>query len=294
MLHIKQLHKSYGETVAVHNLSFSIAKGEVLGLLGHNGAGKSTTVKMILGILTHDDGVMEWEGQLLKHAKIKMGYLPEERGLYEKSKVYDQLMYFGKLEGMKKKEINESMDYWLNRLEIPQYKYKYVHELSKGNKQKIQLIVAILHDPELIILDEPFSGLDPVNANVFADIIKELIDKKKTMIMSSHRMEQLETFCQNILIMKKGENVLSGSLDEIKKQHGVKRVEVKCVEDISSWLNDNQYTYKNQQDLYTITIENDLQTQVLFQQLKENGFHVRHFVMREPSLHEIFVEVVTS
>lgn len=294
MLTIKQLHKSYGETVAVHNLSFSIAKGEVLGLLGHNGAGKSTTVKMILGILTHDDGVMEWEGQLLKHANIKIGYLPEERGLYEKTKVYDQLMYFGKLEGMKKKDINESIDYWLNRLEIPQYKHKYVHELSKGNKQKIQLIVAILHDPELIILDEPFSGLDPVNANVFADIIKELIDKKKTMIMSSHRMEQLETFCQNILIMKKGENVLSGSLDDIKKQYGVKRVDVKCTENIGTWLNDHQYTYKTQQDLYEIAINDDEHAQVLFQQLKENEFHVRHFVMREPSLHEIFVEVVTS
>lgn len=292
MLQLKNIYKTYGELTAVSDLSLSIQKGEVLGLLGHNGAGKSTTIKMILGILDCDAGEILWDDKKIKSSSVKMGYLPEERGLYEKTKVYDQLYYFGKLENMKKEDIIDSMDYWLARLGITQYKHKTVQELSKGNKQKIQLIAAIIHDPELIILDEPFSGLDPINANVFADVIKELIEKKKTIILSSHRMEQLDMFCKNILIMKKGNTIVSGDLDEIKKGYGVHSVEIKCEKEIESFLEKQEYTYEKTHDYYLVSVENETHAFELFEKLKKENHHVRHFVMREPNLHEIFVEVM--
>lgn len=292
MLTIQKLTKQYDTLTAVDDLHFTIQKGEVLGLLGHNGAGKSTTIKMILGILDPTEGTILWDGVPIRQTKVRMGYLPEERGLYEKTKVYDQLLYFGRLENMKKKEINEKMDYWLDRLSIPDYKYKTVKELSKGNKQKIQLIAALLHDPELVILDEPFSGLDPINANVFAEVIQELIDQKKTIILSSHRMEQLDHFCQNIMILKHGKMVLAGSIDAIKKEQGVRLVEVQCEAEIDDLLQENRYTFEQKGSTYHVTLENDDQAFLLFQQLKQHHQIVRHFVLREPTLHEIFVEVV--
>lgn len=292
MLEINNLSKQFETLTAVDEISLTIQKGEVLGLLGHNGAGKSTTIKMILGIVEPTNGDILWDGTPIRQTNVRMGYLPEERGLYEKTKVYDQLLYFGKLEGMKKSDILERMDYWLNRLGIPEYKTKTVKELSKGNKQKIQLIAAVLHDPELVILDEPFSGLDPINANVFAEIIQELIDQQKTIIMSSHRMEQLDHFCQKIMIMKKGKSVLSGNIDDIKKEQGLRLVEVQCEESIETLLKEKEYQYTTKGKFTHITLQNDEDTYRLFQLLKEQGHVVRHFVMREPTLHEIFVEVV--
>jgi len=193
-LNIQYLSKSFGETKAVQNLSITLEKGQVLGLLGRNGAGKTTTIKMILGLQTPNQGEITWDGSSLDRSKVSIGYLPEERGLYLKSKINEQLRYFGELEGMSRKQADDAIDYWLEKLEISNYKMKKANELSKGNQQKIQLIATLMHNPELIILDEPFSGLDPVNANLLTTIIEEQITAGKTVILSSHRMEQIENF----------------------------------------------------------------------------------------------------
>lgn len=294
MLTIQSIAKTYGKVQAVQDVSFTIPTGEVMGLLGHNGAGKSTIIKMILGILEPDSGEILWNGVPMKKAGIKVGYLPEERGLYEKTKVFDQLAYFGKLENMTKKEIHEQITYWLERLNITEYKHKTVQELSKGNKQKIQLIASVLHNPDLIVLDEPFSGLDPINANVFAEVIQELVDAKKTIILSSHRMEQLDTFCQQLMILQKGKVLLEGSLDGIKKSYGVRMVQVQAETALASFLGASPYSFVQKGDLYEVEVASDTEANLLFGTLKENGYRIRQFVMREPTLHEIFVEVVSK
>ena len=294
MLEVTHLSKAFGETKAVDDISFTIQKGSVLGLLGHNGAGKSTTIKMVLDILKQDSGDILWDGVPMHRAKVKVGYLPEERGLYEKTRVDEQLIYFGKLEGMKKKDIQEKLDYWLERLEIPMYKTKMVSELSKGNRQKIQLIAALLHDPDFVILDEPFSGLDPVNANIFASIIQELMMQKKTIIMSSHRMEQMDTFCEEILILKKGKAILKGNLNVIKAEEGVAYVEVKTDKPSDKWIEEKGFTCEVVNELVRVHINNREEALMIHQELSKAGFNVRHFVMREKTLHEIFVERVSA
>lgn len=223
-LNIYQLSKSFGETKAVQNLNISLEKGHVLGLLGRNGAGKTTTIKMLLGLLTPDQGEITWEDGRLDRSKVSIGYLPEERGLYLKSKINEQLRYFGELEGMSRKQADDAIDYWLDKLDIAKYKTKKASELSKGNQQKIQLIATLMHNPELIILDEPFSGLDPVNANLLSAIIEEQITAGKTVILSSHRMEQIESFCEQICLMKEGEAIVKGRLDDIKQNYGYRNL----------------------------------------------------------------------
>ena len=292
MLEVKGVSKTYGEYQAVQPLTFTLKQGEVLGLLGRNGAGKSTTIKMILDLIPHDEGEILWNGQPLNRKKVRFGYLPEERGLYDKTKVYDQLMYYGRLVGMKKREVKERIDYWLNRFEVLEYKHKLVTQLSKGNKQKIQLIATLLHDPDLIILDEPFSGLDPVNANLFSSVIEELIQQKKTLILSSHRMEQVETFCQHIIMLKKGEAMLQGELDQIKLSYGVQEVFVRATKEIGEWLQVRNYTFTQKEEGYHVAIQRDEEAVHLFNRLKEDGVMVREFIMKEPSLHDIFVERV--
>ncbi|PGK51304.1 ABC transporter ATP-binding protein [Priestia megaterium] len=292
MLELRNLSKSYGDYKAVNSINITLPKGEVLGLLGRNGAGKSTTIKMILGLAPMDEGEVLWDGKPFKRKELKIGYLPEERGLYDKTKVYDQLLFFGLLEKMKKSDVQKQIDFWLERFEIPQYKHKLLSELSKGNKQKIQLITTLLHDPDLVILDEPFSGLDPVNANVFSEIISELIQQEKTVILSSHRMEQLESFCKHIIMLKQGNTMLQGTLDEIKLSYGVQSVFVHCTEGISDWLQTRNYTFEQKDNGYYVSLQQDTEAIHLFHLLKESGFTVREFIMKEPSLHDIFVERV--
>ncbi|QST03119.1 ATP-binding cassette domain-containing protein (plasmid) [Pontibacillus sp. ALD_SL1] len=294
MLKVEELRKMFGGGVGVQNVSFTVGKGKVLGLLGHNGAGKSTTIKMILGIIESDEGCITWDGEPFKRSKVSVGYLPEERGLYEKTKVGSQLFYFGKLENMTKDEAEASINYWLNKLDIPSYKTKYVHELSKGNKQKIQFIAALLHNPELIILDEPFSGLDPINAEVFSNIISELIEKGKTVILSSHRMEQMERFCQDIVLLKNGEVVLKGELDSIQKKEGAGFVEVKAECSLSQWFESRKIKYTETNEVYKIPILNTLEAYEIHKEMVEAGIGVRRFILREKSLHEIFVEKVSA
>lgn len=292
MLKVQDIQKRYGTHQAVKPLSFTLEKGQVLGLLGRNGAGKSTTIKMLLGLIPTDGGSVMWEGKPFQRKNLSIGYLPEERGLYDKTSVYDQLLFFGQLEGMSKKQAESSIDQWLERFEIPSYKRKLVSELSKGNKQKIQLIATLLHDPELIVLDEPFSGLDPVNANAFSDVISELIAAKKTLILSSHRMEQIETFCHDIIMLKEGEVKLQGNWDDIKASYGARHVWVRTTDDITSWLQARDYSFTSKEEGQLVDIHGDEQAVQLFHLLKESGFAVREFSMKEPSLHDLFVERV--
>jgi len=292
MLELCNLSKAYGDYTAVNSINVTLPKGEVLGLLGRNGAGKSTTIKMILGLVPSDEGQVLWNGNPLKRKDLKIGYLPEERGLYDKTKVYDQLLFFGRLENMKKKDIQRQIDYWLERFEISHYKHKILSELSKGNKQKIQLITTLLHNPELVILDEPFSGLDPVNANLFSEIIHELITDGKTIILSSHRMEQLEVFCKHIVMLKQGNTMLQGALNDIKLSYGIQSVFVHCQEDINEWLDTNHYKAVKKDNGFYVSISQDDEAHQLFNALKNENFTIREFVMKEPSLHDIFVERV--
>lgn len=289
-LHIQQLTKKFGENIAVDGLNLTLPKGEVLGLLGRNGAGKTTTIKMLLGLLTQNEGTITWDGIEISESGVTIGYLPEERGLYTKSKVMDQLRYFGRLEGMTKKEVDEAIDYWLEKLAIPEYKHKTAGELSKGNQQKIQLIAALLHDPQLLILDEPFSGLDPVNAGMLANVIEEQIQKGKTIILSSHRMDQVETFCQHVCILKKGEAVAEGTLSEIKKAYGFRNLIIEDDERNEGALQTLQLPYERKHGSLYMKVHDATEALSILQKLQEEGLALHQFKMLEPTLNEIFVE----
>ncbi len=289
-LQIQNLTKQFGESKAVNGLQILLPKGEVLGLLGRNGAGKTTTIKMLLGLLTPNEGSITWDGKAFGNSGVTIGYLPEERGLYTKSRVIDQLRYFGRLEGMSKKEVDHAIDHWLERLAIPEYKFKTAGELSKGNQQKIQLIAALLHNPELLILDEPFSGLDPVNAGMLASIIEEQVQSGKTIILSSHRMEQVEAFCQHVCILKKGEAVVKGQLSDIKKEYGFRNLTIEDTVENEKGLEAIHVSYEKQQGLLYVKVQDDAEALKILQQLQEQGVSLRQFKMLEPTLNEIFVE----
>ena len=220
-LELTNIEKSFGEKEVLKGISFFAVSGEAFGLLGRNGAGKTTTIRILMDVFPAEKGNVLIDGAPINYNEIKIGYLPEERGLYPKKKIIDQLVYFAALHGMKSKEAVKAADYWLERLDMTQYRNKRLDTLSKGNQQKIQLITALAHNPEIVILDEPFSGLDPVNAMLLKDVVKEEIAKGKIVLFSSHQMSYIEEFCSNIAIINQGEIVLKGNLHDIKHNYNI-------------------------------------------------------------------------
>ena len=292
-LKVENVSKHFGSKLAVDNISFEINEPGVFGLLGTNGAGKSTTIRMILGILKKDSGNITWNGKTVERKNINFGYLPEERGIYPKTKIYEQLLFFAELKGMKKEEATKEIDYWMGRLKVEEYKNMLAEKLSKGNQQKIQFIISILHNPELIVLDEPFSGLDPVNTEMLREVILELVEKGKYIVMSSHQMTSIEEFCKDIVIINKGKTVLKGNLQEIKNSYKANRLEIDTEKDISKEIEKlNMQVLKQVDRNYEIAIDDEEKAYTLMKNLVNNNIKINKFELKRPSLNDIFIEKV--
>ena len=292
-LKVDGIVKKYGEYTAVNDLSFEITKPGVFALLGTNGAGKTTSIRIILGMLSSDKGSVTWRGKSFMTAEEPIGYLAEERGLYPKYKIMDQLMYFCSLKGMRKQDAAKALDYWFDRLGVNDHREKRAEQLSKGNQQKIQLIAALAPDPELLILDEPLSGLDPVNAELFKSVIREEIAKNKFIIMSSHQMPTIEEFCNDIVIMNKGNTVLQGNLNEIKKGYGRVKLTVKCESDITALAEKAGLTVtEDTPNGQSFNVSSEKQAHELLGAIMEQQIPLIRYELREPTLNEIFIEKV--
>jgi ABC-2 type transport system ATP-binding protein len=294
LLEINSFSKKYGEKTVVDSLSFSVSPGEVFGLLGRNGAGKTTTIKMMLGLVTPDSGSVKWKGNRgLKNSSF--GYLPEERGLYPKTKVIDQLSYFARLEGMDRQVIKKNIDYWLERFEIGEHRNKLAGDLSKGNQQKVQLVATLLHNPDLLILDEPFSGLDPVNTNILTEVIIEEKQKGKVIIMSSHQMDQVERFCKDVVLLKEGKALLAGELDNIKDSYGIMYMSLSGnVKKLAEFCSNYHYSYEVDAKRVILALNKEQEPLMVMKQLKNEGIVTTEMTYLQPTLHQIFVEKVGS
>jgi len=292
-LEIKNVSKSFGKKMVVDNISLSIDKPSVFGLLGTNGAGKTTTIRMLLGILKKDSGEITWNGKPVDRKKVNFGYLPEERGVYPKVKIMDQLMYFAELKGMKKDDSIKSINKWAKKLKVEEYLNMTAEKLSKGNQQKIQFMTSVIHNPELLVLDEPFSGLDPVNTVILKDIIIDLVKQGKYVIMSAHEMHTIEEFCSNIVILNRGKTVLQGNLSEIKNSYPANRVLIECNGDILDIINKLRLNIENNHDnYYMINISNEEEAHKLLEEIMKKKILVNKFEILKPTLNDIFIEKV--
>ena len=313
---VSHLTKKYGNNVVLDDLSFNMDGPGVYALLGTNGAGKTTAIRMMLGMLSRDAGEVLWNGAPLDTTTCNVGYLAEERGLYPKYALMDQLTYFASLRGITGDEAKKRIRYWAERLDVTEYLYpetavqtlvgesrpsllrkrtkpKLADQLSKGNQQKIQLMCALISDPELIILDEPLSGLDPVNTDIFRNIINEQIEKGKYLIMSSHQMATVEEFCTDITILDKSKTVLQGNLNEIKKSYGRVNLHLKTEGDVSDIIGENgALVLSVKENEYRLRVSGEDQASRLLSSLIAGGATVIAFELTEPSLHEIFVRTV--
>lgn len=290
-LEVKELTKRYGSLTAVDKLSFSMEKPGVFGLIGTNGAGKTTTIRMMLGILSSDGGEALWNGTRISRESVAFGYMPEDRGIYVKSKVGEQLQYFGMLRGMSKADARRSAEAWMKRLGVYEYADTVADKLSKGNQQKVQLIAAVVSDPQLVVLDEPFSGLDPVNADILREVIGEMVEKGKYILLSSHQMNVVEDYCENLVLLHRGQAVLKGSLREIKRGYGHTNLIVSCPENLSDIAREHGLSLlASRADEAEYKITGDAMAQAFLKALVEKGMYPVKYEIREPSLHQIFVE----
>jgi ABC-2 type transport system ATP-binding protein len=293
VLKLEHVTKRFGQFSAVQDLSIIIPEKEMFGFLGANGAGKTTTFRMILGLLDPSGGKITWNDSPIDYSSSHLvGYLPEERGLYPKLKVRDQIVYLARLRGMKKEEAISELKNWLNRFKIQEYENKKVEELSKGNQQKIQFIAAVIHKPKLLILDEPFSGLDPINVELLKEAVLSLKESGSTIVFSSHRMEHVEEMCEHLCILHKGSTVVHGSLKEIKRAFGKKNLVIHA--DFSL---DALKTYpgvlkaKSTTEGIQLQIKGEYVAEEILQQIVGKGL-IRKFALEEPSLNDIFIEKV--
>ncbi|NLL02330.1 MAG: ATP-binding cassette domain-containing protein [Mollicutes bacterium] len=287
----KNVNKTYIKKKVVDNVSFELTKPSIFGLLGTNGAGKTTCIRMMLGIIKKDSGEITLDGKSITRKDINFGYMPEERGLYPKITIYNQLMFFSEIKGINRKDADKSIKYWLKKLDMMEYINMNAEKLSKGNQQKIQFILAVMNEPDLIVLDEPFSGLDPVNTELLKNIVLELTKQGKYIIMSSHQMAQIEEFCSDILILNKGKCILQGNLKEIKDSYEANKVEIITHENIEKHLKElNLKAYQNVNNNYLINIKSEDEGYKLFDLLTKNKVRITKFELKKPSLHDIFIE----
>lgn len=292
-LEIKNIYKSFGSKKVLKGVSFSAESGEAFGLLGRNGAGKTTSIRILMDVFAPESGEVRIDGKPVDYNKIRIGYLPEERGLYPKKRIIDQLVYFAELNGLAKRDAVKAVDFWLERLKMSEYRNKRLDTLSKGNQQKIQLITALAHNPQIIILDEPFSGLDPVNAMLLKDVVKEQIEKGKIVLFSSHQMNYIEEFCNKIGIINNGEMVLQGSLHDIKRNYVRDRLVVRTEypENILEKL--GSQCSVNERGELIIKLKSAGDKQIMMRELTEN-FDIDEIKVYEPSLNDIFVEYTSN
>lgn len=283
--------KTFGRVTAVNHLSFQMDAPGVFGLIGTNGAGKTTTIRMMLGLLEADRGEATWNGKRISRDSIRYGYMPEERGIYMKTKVREQLEYFGMLRGMKRSDARQSATSWMKRLGVDQYENMTADKLSKGNQQKVQLIAAVINSPDLVILDEPFSGLDPVNTDVLRNVITEMVKEGKFVILSSHQMAVVEEYCENLVLLHKGEAVLEGSLRKIKAGYGHTRLILSNECDVSFYAaRAGLQAINRRADETEYKITGDEMARTFIKSLTDAAIFPVKYEIREPSLHEIFVE----
>ncbi|CAN5473281.1 MAG: ABC transporter ATP-binding protein [Pyrinomonadaceae bacterium] len=295
-LRVENVSKRFGDFSAVEDLSFEVRAGRVFGFLGPNGAGKTTTIRMIVGITVPDEGSIELFGsKMSSELQNRIGYLPEERGLYKKMKIADQLRYFAALKNVSGAEADKRIDFWLDRMNLGEWKKKKTTDLSKGMQQKVQFISTVLHNPDLLILDEPFSGLDPINVEFMMDVISEFKTQDKTIIFSTHLMETAEKLCQDILLINKSQKVVSGSLREIKESYGKNLIALRASGG-EKVLEDKSLVAKvlEHSDEKEIHLADGASDQLLLRRLIESGAVVTKFEQIEPSLNDIFIEKVQS
>ena len=289
ILELKNIEKSFGEKKVLTGVSFKAEGGKAFGLLGRNGAGKTTSIRILMDVFPANSGEVLIDGQPIDYNKIGIGYLPEERGLYPKKIIIDQLTYFAELKGMSRKAAVESIDYWLERLGMTEYRNKKLETLSKGNQQKIQLITALSHDPDIVILDEPFSGLDPVNAMLLKDVVKEQIAKGKIVLFSSHQMSYIEEFCDSIAILNNGVVALHGDLHDIKRDYPRDRLVVRTENSDAIKADFGSACSITENGDLLVQLSSADEKKAVMTRLVEN-YDVDEVRVFEPSLNDIFVE----
>ncbi|KFE41536.1 ABC transporter ATP-binding protein [Staphylococcus agnetis] len=292
-LKVAHVSKKFKDITAVDDISFELETGKMLGFLGRNGAGKTTTFRMILGLTEPSEGEIYFKGESIKASHYDViGYLPEERGLHAKLKVEEELTYLATLKGMPKKEIKRAIDYWLERFHITEHRHKKIESLSKGNQQKVQLLASMIHEPQLLILDEPFSGLDPVNVELLKKAVIELNQKGTTIIFSSHRMEHIEELCDDVCILNRGQMVVQGPIQTVKRNSGYQRVVIESTFNLAD-LKDvpGVIDTKHTPQKYVFIIENEDVAKVLYSKIQTFGY-VKHFEVLDPTIQEIFIEKV--
>ncbi len=297
-LEVKNITKSFGETNVLKGISFSVESGKALGLLGRNGAGKTTTIRILMDVFHANSGEITLDGKPFEPRKVQIGYLPEERGLYPKRKVLEQMIYLAMLRGVSRKTASANAKRWLERLEVSQYQDRLLETLSKGNQQKVQLASTLVCDPEIVILDEPFSGLDPVNSQILQEVVQELIQDGKIVIFSSHQMSYVEEFCEDIVIINHGEVVLSGHLDTIKRDFGKDQLVLSALDlspeeftdQLQSRLSDIvQITGQTKEDVIVRLNEGVSRRELLAKLSQMEDISIEHFETYKPSLNDIFV-----
>ena len=289
ILELKNIEKSFGEKKVLTGVSFKAEGGKAFGLLGRNGAGKTTSIRILMDVFPANSGEVLIDGEPIDYNKIGIGYLPEERGLYPKKIILDQLTYFAELKGMSRKAAIQSIDYWLDRLGMTEYRNKRLDTLSKGNQQKIQLITALAHDPDIVILDEPFSGLDPVNAMLLKDVVKEQIAKGKIVLFSSHQMSYIEEFCDSIAILKNGVVALHGDLHDIKRDYPRDRLVVRTEKPEAILADFGTACTVTEDGALQIQLASADEKKAVMTRLVEN-YDIDEVKVFEPSLNDIFVE----